>query len=46
VSKGKPTGLTLEFLRWVLTEGQAFTEETGFIPLTEAQTQAELEKLG
>lgn len=46
VSKGKPTGLTLEFLRWVLTDGQAFAEETGFIPLTESQAKAELEKLG
>jgi phosphate transport system substrate-binding protein len=46
VTKGLPTGLTLEFLRWVLTDGQAFTEETGFIPLTGAQSQAELDKLG
>jgi phosphate transport system substrate-binding protein len=45
VSKGAPTGLTLEFVRWVLTDGQAFAEETGFIPLTEAQSQAELDKL-
>jgi phosphate transport system substrate-binding protein len=46
VSKGVPTGLTLEFVRWVLTDGQAFAEETGFIPLTDSQSQAELDKLG
>jgi len=45
VTKGKPTGLTLAFIRWVLTEGQVFAEETGYIPLTEAQAQAELTKV-
>jgi phosphate transport system substrate-binding protein len=45
VTKGKPGGLTLAFIRWILTDGQAFAEETGYIPLTEAQAQAELAKL-
>jgi len=45
VTRGKPVGLTLQFMRWVLTEGQAFTEETGYISLTEAQAQGELNKL-
>lgn len=45
VTHGKPSGLALEFIRWVLSDGQAFTEETGYIPLTEAQAQAELKKL-
>ncbi|MCX7683310.1 MAG: PstS family phosphate ABC transporter substrate-binding protein [Anaerolineae bacterium] len=45
VTKGKPTGLTLTFIRWVLTDGQAFAEETGYVPLTQAQAQAELQKL-
>jgi phosphate transport system substrate-binding protein len=45
VTHGKPAGLTLEFIRWVLTDGQAFTTETGFIPLTAAQAQDELSKL-
>jgi phosphate transport system substrate-binding protein len=45
VTKGQPTDLTLAFIQWVLTDGQAFTEETGYIPLSEAQAQAELSKL-
>jgi phosphate transport system substrate-binding protein len=45
VTKGRPGGLALTFIRWVLTDGQVFVEETGYIPLTEAQLQAELAKL-
>jgi len=45
VTQGPPDGLTLAFLRWVLVDGQAFVEETGYIPLAQAQLQAELAKL-
>ena len=45
VTKGLPSGLALAFLRWVLTDGQAFVKETGYIPLAQAQLQAELAKL-
>lgn len=45
VTKGKPTGLALAFIRWTLTDGQPFAEPTGYIPLTEAQVKAELGKL-
>jgi len=45
VTQGPPSGLTLAFLQWVLADGQAFVEETGYIPLTQAQLQAELAKL-
>jgi len=45
VTKGPPDGLTLSFIRWILTDGQAFVEETGYVPLTEVQLQAELAKL-
>jgi phosphate transport system substrate-binding protein len=45
VTKGPPGGLTLSFIQWILTDGQIFAEETGYIPLTEAQLQAELAKL-
>ena len=45
VTKGKPTGATLTFIRWILTEGQAFVEETGYIPLTSAELEAELANL-
>jgi len=46
VSKGKPESeLVKEFLRWVLKEGQKFVAETGYITLSEAKIQSELEKL-
>jgi phosphate transport system substrate-binding protein len=32
VTNGKPTGLALAFIRWTLTDGQAFADPTGFIP--------------
>jgi phosphate transport system substrate-binding protein len=45
ITQGPPGELTLAFIRWVLADGQAFVEETGYIPLTQAQLQAELAKL-
>lgn len=45
VTKGTPSGLTRAFIRWILTDGQAFVEETGYIPLAQVQLQAELAKL-
>jgi phosphate transport system substrate-binding protein len=45
VTKGKPTGITLAFVQWVLTDGQAFVESTGYIPLTDAELEAELANL-
>ncbi len=45
VTKGKPSGLALAFIRWILKEGQSLAEPTGYIPLSEAQVQKELAKL-
>jgi phosphate transport system substrate-binding protein len=45
VTRGRPDGLTLALLRWILTAGQDFVEETGYIRLTEARVEAELGKL-
>jgi phosphate transport system substrate-binding protein len=45
VTKGQPSGLTLAFVRWILTDGQVFAEETGYIRLTQAQLQAQLARL-
>lgn len=44
-TKGKPTGLTLSFIQWILTDGQAFLEPAGFVPLTPAQQAESLAKL-
>jgi len=45
VTKGKPDGLVDIFVRWVLTDGQAFVSEVGYIPLAQEQLSAELKKL-
>lgn len=45
VTMGKPEGLTLAFLQWILTDGQQYLEEAGFVPLTPEQQTAALEKL-
>lgn len=44
-TKGKPTGLTREFILWILTDGQQYLESAGYVPLTTEQQAASLEKL-
>jgi len=39
-------GLTKEFIRWILTDGQKYIEETGYITLTKTQVDSALKKLG
>ncbi|MBU7042467.1 MAG: substrate-binding domain-containing protein [Theionarchaea archaeon] len=45
VTNGYPSGLTRDFLLWILTEGQKYVEETGYISLG-TKIQTELEKIG
>jgi len=45
VTKGKPTGLTAEFIKWTLTDGQKFLDEVGYIELTKETLDGELRKL-
>jgi phosphate transport system substrate-binding protein len=46
VSKGRPQNpLLLEFLRWVLTEGQQFVAETGYIGLSHEKLADGLKKI-
>jgi phosphate transport system substrate-binding protein len=33
VTKGKPTGLTLAFIQWVLADGQKFVSQAGYVQL-------------
>lgn len=42
---GKPEGLTLAFIEWILTDGQAYLESAGFVPLTPEQQAESLAKL-
>lgn len=46
VSKGKPTNkAVLEFIAWIMHEGQQFVEETGYVKLTDSLMQSELKKI-
>jgi phosphate transport system substrate-binding protein len=45
VTKGKPTGLKAEFIKWVLTDGQKFVDEVGYIELSKETLAGELKKL-
>ncbi len=40
VTKGKPGGLTRAFIEWILTDGQQYLEQAGYVQLTSDQ-QAE-----
>lgn len=42
---GKPEGLELEFIKWILTDGQQYLEAAGFVPLTPEQQAESLAKL-
>ena len=45
VTKGKFTGPAEEFVRWILTDGQKYALETGYLPLSEERCAEELRKL-
>jgi phosphate transport system substrate-binding protein len=46
VSKGKPSNkLVVAFLEWILTEGQKYVPEAGYIVITPVKIQADLDKL-
>ena len=42
---GKPEGLTLTFIEWILTDGQQYLESAGFVSLTAEQQAESLAKL-
>ena len=46
VTKGKPTPPIQDFYRWVLTDGQAYVADAGYVALTETQIQEALNMLG
>lgn len=45
VTKGKPTGLVQIFILWILTDGQAFVGEAGYVQLTSVQLTESLGKV-
>lgn len=44
-TKGKPTGLSLAFITWILTDGQQYLDAAGYVPLSAEQLTESLEKL-
>jgi phosphate transport system substrate-binding protein len=46
VTEGQPTGATADFIRWVLTDGQAMVDAGGYVALSPDQLQAGLAALG
>ncbi|MEW5941002.1 MAG: substrate-binding domain-containing protein, partial [Chloroflexota bacterium] len=42
VTNGKPTGLALAFIQWILAEGQQFVGEAGYVPLSADELAASL----
>jgi phosphate transport system substrate-binding protein len=45
LTKGKPTGATAAFIRWILTDGQKYVQPEGFIVLPKAKLEGSLKKL-
>ena len=45
VTSGKPEGLVMDFIHWILTDGQVFVDEAGYIQLAGDQLEASLLKL-
>jgi phosphate transport system substrate-binding protein len=45
VTKGKPTGLVLAFMQWILTDGQKFIGEAGYVQLSQDRLNEALQKL-
>lgn len=46
VTKGQPSGLVQTFITWILTDGQQYLAEMGYIALPQDQLDEELSKLG
>jgi phosphate transport system substrate-binding protein len=44
-TKGKPTGLVLAFIEWILSDGQQFLNQAGYVPLTPDQQAESIAKL-
>jgi phosphate transport system substrate-binding protein len=45
VTLGKPNGIVKIFIEWVLTDGQDYVSEVGYIRLSDDQLQSEMTKL-
>jgi len=46
LTKDNVKGLTKEFIRWILTDGQRYVEEIGYLKVTKTQVNLALKRLG
>jgi phosphate transport system substrate-binding protein len=46
VAKNKFSGISKDFVHWILTDGQQYVQETGYIPLPNESLITELQKIG
>jgi len=46
LTKGKPSGLTRDFLMWILTDGQKYVDGAGYIELPKPRLTAAIKKIG
>jgi phosphate transport system substrate-binding protein len=44
-TKGKPTGLVLIFIEWILTDGQQYLDDAGYVALSPDQLAESMDKL-
>jgi phosphate transport system substrate-binding protein len=44
-TKGKPQGAALDFIKWALSDGQAFVEDAGYVKVDTDKIQAALDSL-
>jgi phosphate transport system substrate-binding protein len=40
VTKGKPSGAVMDFISWILADGQSFVNEAGYVELTAEQLKS------
>ncbi len=45
VTRGKPSGVVLAFIQWIITDGQQFVSEAGYVQLPQEQLDAGLQKI-
>ena len=45
VTRGKPTGIVQDFIKWTLTDGQKYIPESGYVTLSSEKIDASLKKV-
>ena len=45
VTNGKPSGTVQDFIKWILSDGQQYVGEAGYIQLTPEKLQESLQKI-